>query len=428
MVTPVEEFHPQLDNARGLLLEAARHLDVHPSIIEQLGSPKESMTARLMVRMDDNTERSFTAWRCRYDDTKGPTKGGIRFHPDASLDEVETLAFRMMCKCAVMNLPFGGGKGAVRVDPRTLSRAELERLSRAYVRAFYPLMGPDRDIPAPDVNTNASVMGWMVDEYSALAGKPQPAFITGKPIALGGSLGRSDATARGGFHVVKNLEKELNLADCDKTVCIQGFGNAGQHMATFLHNDGYKIVGLSDSRGAVYCADGIDAYEAVRVKHETGMVSALAGMNGIQTMDPDDLIAADCCLLVPAALEEMINKDNAHRVKAKVILELANGPVTPKADKILEDNGVIVVPDILANAGGVTVSYFEWVQNLQMFYWELDEIHTRLKAIMDRESRAIWELAKATKTSMRTSAYIHALRRLNDAIEAGGTQGHDDSR
>ena len=420
--------HSMLEQALTHLTDAARHLNIDNDVIEKLTYPKESMKARLMVRMDDGSQKSFVAWRCRYDDTRGPTKGGIRFHPDSTIEEVETLAFWMMCKCAVMNLPFGGGKGAVRVDPQSLSRSELERLSRSYVRAFSQMLGPQRDIPAPDVYTNSMIMGWMADEYGSIVEHPCPAVITGKPIALGGSLGRDDATARGGYYLIKHLENELNLRGKDKTVAIQGFGNAGQFIATLLHADGYKIVAVSDSKGAVINKEGLDPHRLIAIKKEKGTVGAKAGINGAEALAPNDLIAVDCDLLVPAAFEDLIRKDNADRITAKVILELANGPITPEADEILSKKKIIVLPDILANAGGVTVSYFEWVQNLQGYYWQLPEIHQRLKTIMEAEGRAIWDLSLEKGTSVRTAAYIHALKRLATAIEAHGTQSFFGSR
>lgn len=410
-----------LDRALTRLDEAASHLKIDADVIEKLKYPRETTKMRLMIRMDDGSRKSFLAWRCRYDDTRGPTKGGIRFHPDSSIEEVETLAFWMTFKCAVMNLPYGGGKGAVRVDPRTLSKAELERLSRAYMQAFSSVVGPDRDIPAPDVYTNAMIMGWMADEYSQIVGQVSPAVITGKPLALGGSLGRNDATARGGYYLVRHLAAELGLGD-GMRVAIQGFGNAGQFYAQLAAGDGHKVVAVSDSAGAIHKADGLDVAKLLAGKQAGRPVADLAAELGAQVIPADDLIGVDCDLLVPAALEDMITGDNAASIKAKVVLELANGPVTPDADRILEGRGVIVLPDILANAGGVTVSYFEWVQNRQGYYWDLEEIHARLLKIMEREGRAIWTISRDRKVSVRTAAYIHALGRLATAIEAHGTQ------
>ena len=410
-----------LDRALIRLEEAASHLQIDQDVIEKLKYPRETTKTRLLIRMDDGSRKSFLAWRCRYDDTRGPTKGGIRFHPDSTIEEVETLAFWMTFKCAVMNLPYGGGKGAVRVDPHTLSKTELERLSRAYMQAFATTVGPDRDIPAPDVYTTAMIMGWMADEYNQIVGQVSPAVITGKPLALGGSLGRNDATARGGFYLVRHLAQELGLSG-SRTVAIQGFGNAGQYFAQLADEDGNKVVAVSDSTGAIHRPDGLDVKRLIAGKTAGRHVADMAAELGATVIPSDDLIAVDAELLVPAALEEMITADNAASIKARVVLELANGPVTAEADKILSDKGIVVLPDILANAGGVTVSYFEWVQNRQGFYWDLEEIHARLKKMMEREGRAVWAIAQDRSVSVRSAAYIHALGRLATAIEAHGTQ------
>jgi glutamate dehydrogenase (NADP+) len=410
-----------LDRALIRLEEAASHLEIDQDVLEKLKYPRETTKMRLLIRMDDGSRKSFLAWRCRYDDTRGPTKGGIRFHPDSTVEEVETLAFWMTFKCAVMNLPYGGGKGAVRVDPRMLSKTELERLSRAYMQAFSRIVGPDRDIPAPDVYTNAMIMGWMADEYSQIVGSVTPAVITGKPIALGGSLGRNDATARGGYYLVRHLANELGLGQ-NVRVAIQGFGNAGQFYAQLAAQDGHKIVAVSDSSGAIHAEAGLDVAALIAGKNNGNSVTALADKLGAKVIPAEALIGVECELLVPAALEDMITVENAHSIKAKVLLELANGPVTPDADTILKDRGIVILPDILANAGGVTVSYFEWVQNRQGFYWDLEEIHARLLKMMEREGRAVWTIAKERGVTVRTAAYIHALSRLSTAIEAHGTQ------
>ena len=401
--------------------EAATHLTVDRDVIEKLKYPRETTKVRLMIRMDDGSRKSFVAWRCRYDDTRGPTKGGIRYHPDASAAEVETLAFWMTFKCAVMGLPYGGGKGAVQVDPRQLSKAELERLSRAYIQAFARIIGPDRDIPAPDVYTNSMVMGWMADEYAQIVGQAEPAVITGKPIALGGSLGRGDATARGGYYLVRHLAADLGLGQ-GMRVAVQGFGNAGQHIAALMAADGHRIVAVSDSQGAVRSEAGLDVAALIAAKAAGGSVVLTAGQDGHEVLPAEALVGVDCDLLVPAALEDMIDADNAASVKARLVLELANGPLTPEADAILARAGVVVLPDILANAGGVTVSYFEWVQNRHGYYWPLDEVHLKLRAIMEREGRAVWQIARDRGISVRTAAYVLALGRLAEAIEAHGTQ------
>ncbi len=412
--------HAMLGDALTRLDDAAGHLDIDPDVIEKLKFARETTKVRLMIRMDDGSRKSFLAWRCRYDDTRGPTKGGIRFHPDSTADEVETLAFWMTVKCAVMNLPYGGGKGAVQVDPRKLSKSELERLSRAYMQAFAGVIGPDRDIPAPDVYTNSMIMGWMADEYAQIVRQHVPAVITGKPIALGGSLGRGDATARGGYYLVRHLAADLGLADTMR-VAVQGFGNAGQHIARLLSADGHKIVAVSDSEGGVHAPDGLDVGMLLEAKQAGRPVASTAGRGGHEIV-AGDIVGTDCDLLVPAALENMIHAGNAASVRARLVLELANGPVTSEADEVLAKAGTIVLPDILANAGGVTVSYFEWVQNRQGFYWTVEEIHERLRAMMEKEGRAVWEVAQAKRVTMRTAAYVHALGRLAEAIEAHGTQ------
>ena len=410
-----------LSGALSRLDEAAKYVEVDSEVLEKLKYPKETLSVRLSVRMDDGSRRSFPAWRCRYDDTRGPTKGGIRFHPSSNVEEVTTLAFWMTFKCAVMNLPYGGGKGAVKVDPHSLSKSELERLSRAYVQAFAGMIGPDRDIPAPDVYTNSMIMGWMADEYSSIVRQPSPAVITGKPLPLGGSLGRDDATARGGYYLIKHLETDLGLTGSAKRVVVQGYGNAGFHIARLLHADGYRIVGLSDSRGAIVCEDGLNPLAVQAAKERGGSVTAYTA-DGARVASETELLNMNCEILVPAALEDQIHRGNAGYIKARIVLELANGPITPEGDRILEEAGAIVLPDILANAGGVTVSYFEWVQNRQGYYWNLNEIHERLRAIMETEGRRVWDIRSAKGISMRTAAYAHALERLSSAIAAHGTQ------
>jgi glutamate dehydrogenase (NADP+) len=407
-----------LDQALTRLDEAARHLALDADVLEKLKYPRETTKVRLMIRMDDGSRKSFMAWRCRYDDTRGPTKGGIRFHPGSTVQEVETLAFWMTFKCAVMNLPYGGGKGAVQVDPHTLSKAELERLSRAYVQAFSKIIGPDRDIPAPDVYTNSMIMGWMADEYASIVGEATPAVITGKPIALGGSLGRDDATARGGYYLVQRLARQLGLEPGSR-VAIQGFGNAGQHIARLLAADGYSIVAVSDSKGAIHCPSGLDIGKLLAAKGQ-GSVTRLAGTDGISSIPADDLVSVDCDLLVPAALEDMIHEGNAAGVKARVVLELANGPVTPEADEILASRNIVVLPDILANAGGVTVSYYEWVQDQYSFFWSEKRINQTLEDTMSDAFQKVHTTAHRYGTDLRTGAYILAIDRVAEATRVRG--------
>ncbi|WP_192936528.1 Glu/Leu/Phe/Val family dehydrogenase [Sinorhizobium meliloti] len=410
-----------LDQALAHLYEAAGHLDITADVLEKLKSPRETTQARLVIRMDDGSSKSYPAWRCRYDDTRGPTKGGIRFHPDVTIDEVETLAFLMTIKCAVINLPFGGAKGGVRVDIHNLSETEQERLARRYVQCFAKVIGPNRDIPAPDVYTNSTIMAWMADEYAAIVGEVTPAVITGKPIALGGSLGREDATARGGYYLVQHQAQKLGLRPGAR-VAIQGFGNAGKHIAQLLGAAGFSIVAVTDSKGGIHCSPGLDVDKLIAAKRQGRSVTSLAGSDGVCRLSAEELVSVDCELLVLAALEDMVHAGNAARVKAQVILELANAPITREADQILNAKNIIVLPDILANAGGVTVSYFEWVQNRQGDSWPIEEVHARLKTKMEQEGDAVWSLAQDKGITLRSAAYVHALTRLAEAIEAQGTQ------
>jgi glutamate dehydrogenase (NADP+) len=402
------------------LRDAAELLSVSPDVLEILNLPRETMQARLTIRMDDGTRRSFLAWRSRYDDSRGPTKGGVRYDLAASADEVETLAFWMTIKCAVANLPYGGGKGAIRVNPKDLSAAELERLTRAFVRAFARMIGPDRDIPGPDLGTNATIMGWMADEYAGLAGHWAPGVVTGKPIPLGGSAGREDATARGGFYLLQHLARDLDVRP-GASVAIHGVGNAGMHMARLLADAGYRVVAVADSRSGLLHPEGLDINEVANAK-SSGRLASLAGSKGVAGCEPGNVLFADCDILVPAAVENVIRADNAERVRARLILELANGPIAPDADEVLSRRGVTVLPDILANSGGVTVSYFEWAQNRQGVSWPLQEVHARLRRMMEEEGSAVLRLAREKGVSIRRAAYVHALARLAAAIDATGAQ------
>jgi len=413
--------------ARKRLRRAAKHLEIDPDVLQKLKYPQETLAASLMVRMDDGSRRSFKAWRCRYDDTRGPTKGGIRYHPKVNLDEVMTLAFWMTFKCAVVNLPFGGAKGGISVDPKKLSRAELERLSRAYIKAFARFIGPDRDIPAPDLYTNAMVMGWMADEYSSIVGRPSPAVITGKPLELGGSVGRTDATGRGGHIVLRHLEKELGVSPDKTRVVLQGFGNASFHCARLLHDDGFRIIGLSDSKSAIYDPNGMDPYAVMEHKTANRTVSGAPTNGKAEEISNEQLLEKECELLIPAALEHQITEENAERITAPLILELANGPTTPAADAILEANDTIVIPDILANSGGVTVSYFEWAQNKAGYYWSEDKVRSRLREFLEPQATVIWQTKQKNKFDMRTAAYVVALERIAAAIAAQGTKAYFES-
>lgn len=424
--TTVATNGTMLDKARDNLRTACDQLSIHPDVFEELKSPRETLAVTLLIRMDDGSRRAFPAWRCRYNDRRGPTKGGVRFHPNVSLDEIQTLAFWMTFKCAVANLPFGGGKGGVCVNSKELSPIELERLSRAYIEAFAAFIGPDRDIMAPDMYTNGIVMAWMSDEYASITGAPLPTAITGKPIAFGGTAGRNDATARGGYFALRHLEASLNLDPTKATVAIQGFGNVGYHCAKLLHADGYRIVAVSDSSGAIHDPDGIDPLAVMEHKQQHGGVQGAKGHGKTRKITNAELLELDCDVLVPAALERQITVENADRIQARIILEMANGPVTPEADTMLTAAGHIIVPDILANSGGVTVSHLEWVQNRSGFYWDGSRVRDHLKTTMATETQAIWALHNEMDLSMREAAYIHGLRRIAESVEARGTQAYFD--
>ena len=418
------------DDAIKRLDRAFEFAAIDREAVERLKHPKAIVQVAVPVRMDDGSLRVFEGYRVRHDDSRGPGKGGIRFHPDVNLHEVKALAFWMTCKCAVVGIPYGGAKGGVVVNPKELSRLELERLSRGFIRQIAEFIGPETDIPAPDVYTNAMIMGWMMDEYSKMRGQRTPAVITGKPIPLGGSLGREDATGRGAYYCIKELERRKGWDTGQIRVAVQGFGNAGQHVARLLHEDSYRIVAVSDSKGGIFKDDGFDVPSLIRFKNESRQLKAVycdgsvCEMVDAATISNEELLALDVDVLIPAALENVITGENAGRVKAQVIVEVANGPTTSDGDAVLNDAEKLVVPDILANAGGVTVSYFEWVQNKQGYYWTEPQVHERLKEIMSREFDAVYQLADSHGIDIRTAAYAHALTRIGHAIEAVGTQSY----
>lgn len=409
-----------------------KNAGVSDEVIESLMHANSMHKATLPVRMDDGSKRRFTGYRCRYNSVLGPTKGGIRFHPGVNMAEIQALALWMTIKCAVVGLPYGGGKGGVVVDPKLLSPMELERLSRAYIRAMADVIGPHKDIPAPDVYTNARIMGWMMDEYEAIKRSKSPAVITGKPVRLGGSLGRDDATGRGAYICMVELAKKRQLQPSEITVAIQGFGNGGYNVARLLQGAGYRIVAVSDSKGGIYSPDGFDVASLYEVKQSSRRVKAVYCHQSIcEIVDHDaisneEILELDVDVLIPAALEGVITETNAPAIKAPYIVEIANGPVMSAADEILEENGTIVVPDVLANAGGVAVSYFEWVQNLQGIGWPLADVHSRLESIMRTAFEEVWEFAITRKLSMRNAAYAIAIRRIGEAIEAHGTRDYFD--
>ncbi len=397
--------------------QAFPYANISEEALMKLKQPKAQLEVSIPVRMDDGRIEVFKGFRVWHDDTRGPTKGGIRYHPGVCLDEVKALAFWMTCKCACVDLPYGGAKGGVVVDPKRLSLFEVERLSRGYIDAIADFIGPDRDIPAPDVYTNPTIMGWMADQYSTIVRKKTPAVITGKPLALGGSLGRDDATARGGYYILLEVAKDKCWAYDKISVAVQGFGNAGYHMARLLAEDGFKIVAVSDSQGGVYNPNGLDVAALKKTKDQSGSVTAYA--DG-ESLSNEELLELDVEVLVPAALEGVITTKNAARITADVVVELANGPVESEADEALHQGGVMVIPDILANAGGVTVSYYEWVQNKAGLYWTLAEVHNRLRASMAQEYRRVRTLSDEHRLGMRIAAYAHALHRMGSAVDAGG--------
>jgi glutamate dehydrogenase (NADP+) len=408
-----------------LLEDATRRFDaaledaeVSDDTLERLRRPNSSLKVSIPVRMDDGSLRTFAGYRVRYDDTRGPAKGGIRFHPSVTAAEVTTLAFWMTCKTALMDLPFGGGKGGVAVDTKELSVAELERLSRGYIAAIADVIGPDIDVPAPDVATNELIMGWMAHEYAKIRRGHHPAVLTGKPLSLGGIPGRSSATSDGAFHVIEALRERL-FDDVDSpTAAIQGFGNAGAQLATALHDAGWKVVAVSDSSAAYRDKDGLDIPALREHKRDTGSLSdASVG----EEFDKDELFSLEVDALIPSALEGAIHEDNAGDVRASVVFEVANGPVTADGDDILDDLGVQIVPDILTNAGGVTVSWLEWVQNRQGDRFTADVVKERLATRMRTETDTVVGIADNRDVPLRTAAYIHALERLTTAMDATGT-------
>jgi glutamate dehydrogenase (NADP+) len=417
-----------LSDANQRLEKALRYVTIPDDAIERLKYPKASLTVSIPVRMDDGSLRVFQGYRVRYDDSRGPTKGGVRFHPNVSLDEVQSLAFWMTFKCAALNIPFGGAKGGITLNPKELSRFELESLSRGYVDAIADFIGPDIDIPAPDVYTNATIMGWMMDQYSIIQRQIIPGVVTGKPISMGGSLGRETATAMGAFFTIQTLLPKFGRSPQSTTVAIQGFGNAGAVLADLLFHAGYKVVAVSDSQGGIYAPQGLDIPSVRQSKDATRSIKAVYCEGSVcnlvehKVISNKELLELDVDLLIPAALENQITIENADRIRAPYIFEVANGPVSSEADTILEQKGIQVVPDILVNAGGVTVSYFEWVQNRSGFYWSLDEVNQRLKDKMTQEAERIWATAKELAIDLRTAAYVHAIGRLGEAIRAKGTR------
>ncbi|RLE36753.1 glutamate dehydrogenase [Candidatus Acetothermia bacterium] len=410
-LNPFEISQRQLD-------KAAEKLDLDPQVHALLREPMRTLEVHFPVRMDDGTTRTFTGFRVQYNDALGPTKGGLRFHPDETIDTVKALAAWMTWKCAVVGIPYGGGKGGVICNPNEFSIGELERVARGYIRAIGRFIGPERDIPAPDVYTNPQIMAWMMDEYSTIVGHNAPGVITGKPIPLGGSLGRGDATARGAVYTIIEAAKVIGLNLKGATVAVQGFGKAGYFVAKLMEElAGSKVVAVSDVRGGVYSPKGIDLEAALDPK-KPGLIRS--GLAGVKPISNSELLELDVDILIPAAIENVITEKNAANVKAEFIAEVANGPTTPEADEILYKNGKYLIPDFLCNAGGVTVSYFEWVQNISGYYWTIDEIYDRLKAKMTSAFREVHAMASSQKVGNRTAAYMVSVQRVAEAMRLRG--------
>jgi glutamate dehydrogenase (NADP+) len=417
------------DNTKRHCANALKHIDVSCDAKRILQNPKQIIIVSIPVRSADGCLKVYTGYRVLFNDALGPGKGGIRFHPDVSLDEVQSLAFLMTFKTAVLGLPFGGGKGGVVVNPKTTSKHDLEHLSRGYINAVYNFIGPDIDIPAPDLYTNEIIMGWMNDEYNKIARMMVPSAITGKPLSMNGSEGRETATAMGAFHIINELVKDLGKDKKKLRVAIQGYGNAGYNLAKLLHGDGYKIIAVSDSKGGVLAEeDSFDPESIMTSKMKNGYIDGMYCKGSVcddirhKHITNEELLELDVDILVPAAMENQITRENAPNIKAKIVVEVANGPVSPEADEILDRKGIIVVPDILANAGGVTVSYFEWLQNKSADYWDLKKVNEELRERMVTAYKNVEQTRKKHKVDMRTAAFIYATKRIVDAIEAAGTE------
>ncbi len=410
VLNPYEVAVAQFDQAAELL-----HLD--EDLREVLRKPKRELSVNFPVRLDNGKVKMFSGYRVQHNINRGPAKGGIRYSPDVSLDEVRALAMWMTWKCAIVGIPFGGAKGGVIVDPRQLSISELERLTRRYATEISILIGPDSDIPAPDMNTNPQVMAWIMDTYSMHAGYSIPAVVTGKPISIGGSEGRMEATARGVLIITQEAARDNGITLEGAKVVVQGFGNVGSISARLFHEVGAKVIGLSDMYGAVYNSNGIDVTRALRYSQEHGRLTNLPETEPISNAE---LLELPCDILVPAATEGQLTRRNAARIQTRMIVEAANGPTTPEADEIFNERRIPVIPDILANAGGVTVSYFEWVQDLQRFFWAEQQINTELQHIMQRSYRAAYQKAQDLNVSMRMGAYLLAVTRVAEATAARG--------
>jgi glutamate dehydrogenase/leucine dehydrogenase len=410
-INPFETAKQQVDIVADLI-------GIDSGIREVLKHPKRELTVNFPVRMDDGSYRVFTGYRVQYNMARGPTKGGIRYHPQVTLDEVRALAAWMTWKCAVVNIPYGGAKGGVICDPKHMSRGELEGMTRRFASEIALIIGPEVDIPAPDVYTDSQTMAWIMDTYSMLKGYSVPGVVTGKPISLGGSEGRGEATGRGCAYVIREAAKDIGLKVKGGTVAIQGFGNAGSVAANILYDEqGAKIVAVSDSKGGIWKADGFNPHAVEAHKQKTGSV---VGFPGAKAISNEEVLEAKADILVPAALENQITKKNADKIQAKIVAEAANGPTLPEADTILFEKKITVLPDVLANAGGVTVSYFEWAQDIQGYFWNLEEVNTRLERVMVRSYNDVHKVATEKGVHNRTAAYVLAIQRVVDAIKIRG--------
>ena len=403
--------------AKAQLRRVGDEFGIDDNLINVLSQCKKAVEVSIPTQMNDGNTKVFTGYRVTHNVARGPSKGGIRYHPDVTLDEVKALSMWMTWKCALANIPFGGAKGGVIVNPKALAPRELERMTRRFTSEIINEIGPEKDIPAPDVGTDSRVMAWIFDTYSMNKGHSVLGVVTGKPLAIGGSLGREEATARGALYVLRGAARKRNLDLNGATAAVQGFGNVGSYLARFLVQDGAKVVAISDSSGGVHNPNGIDVEAAFARKRETGSIGGLPGTDPISN---DDLLLLDVDVLAPCALEQVISESNADRIKASIIVEGANGPVTPAADEILEQNGVLILPDILANAGGVVVSYFEWVQGLQEYFWREDEVNAKLNDIVTRAFNETWALHESKGVSMRLGSYGLAVQRVAEATVTRG--------
>ena len=395
------------------LIKAGKIISINKEVLLKLKNPDRFVEAHIPVRMDNGELKFFRAYRVQYDNSRGPYKGGIRFHPQVDLEEIKALSSLMTIKCAVIDIPMGGAKGGASVNPKELSEKEVEKLSRAWIRVFADIIGPNKDVPAPDVYTNSQIMDWMENEYSQIVGEKTPAVITGKSVENGGSLGRDKSTGLGAFHILENLLAKLGLGDNLK-IAVQGFGNAGGVFIDFIQETGHKIVAVSDSQGGVFNNDGLDIEALKKHKKETGSVQDFKDAQNIKN---EELLELSVDVLTLAALENQITKENADNIKAKLVLEIANSPITKDADEILEKKNIIVAPDILTNAGGVMVSYFEWLQNINDQKWTEEEVNKRLKEKMIKSFDEVWSISKEHEVGLRMSAFISAIQRLEKSIK-----------